>query len=74
MTTKFCVNILGYVEDKLDKYTADQIEQMLSLPAVTECFSPLNTVAVVVKKLDGDSKSIPASKVRKHYRVKLSGK
>lgn len=71
---KFAVNIIGYVEDSLDKYTSDQLEQMLLSESVTHCFKPLNTVAVIVKKLDDDAKSLSASKARKHYRVSLSRK
>lgn len=70
--TKFAVNIIGYVEDTLDKYTSDQLEKMLSLESVTHCFKPLNTIAVVCKQVPDDAVSINVGKVKKHYKVKMS--
>ncbi|WP_411753269.1 hypothetical protein [Serratia sp. (in: enterobacteria)] len=72
MTTRFAVNIIGYIDDSLDKYTAEQLEKMLSVESVTHCFEPLKTVAVICKKIPADSVSIDAGKVKKHYKVKLS--
>lgn len=64
MTTKFAVNVIGYIEDPLDKYTNTQIEGMLDRKSITECFKPIHVIGVVTKQLR-DPDSIPLKKVMK---------
>jgi hypothetical protein len=51
MTRKFAINIVGYIEDELEKYDKDAIHAMLNRQAITECFNPLEVVEVVVQSM-----------------------
>lgn len=48
---KFCINIVGYIIDELDKYDKDAIHAMLNRQSITECFDPLEVVEVVVQTM-----------------------
>ena len=67
MTKKFAVNIMGYVDDPLGKYTSDQIERLFKGNAVMT-LSPMNVVGVTAKELPDDTVNIDAKKVKKRYK------
>ena len=72
MVRKFAVNVMGYIEDNLDKYSSDDIERLLNRIEVTVCFAPLNVVGVTAKQLPDDTTNIDAKDVKRRYRVKMS--
>lgn len=51
MTTRFAVNVIGYIDDPLDKYTQLQVFDMLDRKSITECFKPMHVVEIVTKEI-----------------------
>jgi hypothetical protein len=64
MTTRFAINVVGYIDDKLDKYTASQIFQMLNRKSIEDCFKPLHVVEIITQQMN-KSDPIPLDEVRK---------
>lgn len=68
---KFAVNIIGNIDDPLDKYDAEAINELLDRKAVTDCFKPFTVIGVAVKELPPDGPVIDTKTVKKRAKVKL---
>lgn len=60
MTKRWAINVIGYIDDELDKYDKDAITAMLNRQAITECFNPLEVVEVVVQSMKPEHSINPA--------------
>jgi len=54
MTTRWAINVVGYVDDSTDKYTKHQLFEMFNRLAMKDLFKPIDVVEIIIQETATD--------------------